>query len=147
MPSHKKCSRGKKYKKSYRRSNGTKVKGHCYSPKKASKKTSRKVSHKKSRKVSRKRSMRKVCPPGQAWRKSHRRSSGKRVKGQCVKSRYAAHAQQQDLSRYFVNLTPSAPPMPSAPSAFVASSLFAPVNSNMKEEEKYADMPALERVF
>ena len=124
--SKKKCSRGKKYKRSYKRSNGTRVKGHCYSP----------------RKTSRKRS----CPTGQAWRKSHKRSSGKRVKGQCVKSRYS---QLMVPSNYFVPMTPSAPPMrqiEGEPSSFISSSLLEPVR-RVKNEDRYADMPALERVY
>lgn len=132
MALSKKCSRGKKYKRSYKRSNGTRVKGHCYSPRKTSRKTSRKRSYKKS------------CPTGQVWRKSHKRSSGKRVKGQCVKSRYS-----QLPSNYFVPLTPSAPPMSQIegmPSSFIASSLLEPVR-RVKPEDRYADMPPLERVY
>lgn len=127
MAQSRKCSRGKKYKRSYKRSNGTKVKGHCYSPKKNSRKGSRKV----SRKVSHKRSPRRACPSGMTWRKSHVRSSGKKVKGRCVNTK---------ASRFFVNLTPSAPYLVQEPKAFIASSLLP----EKRDDETEMPMPALE---
>ena len=128
MANSRKCSRGKKYKRSYKRSNGTKVKGHCYSPKKSSKRVSKKT----SRKVSRKRSSpRRACPAGMTWRKSHVRSSGKKVKGRCVKTK---------ASRFFTNLTPSAPSLyVEEPKAFIASSLLP-----IKRQEGELEMPPLE---
>lgn len=74
----KKCSKKQSYIKSYRRSNGVKVKGHC-----SNKKGSRKIS-KKSRKQSRKRSQKLRCsPPKSQVVKSYKRRSGKRVKAHC----------------------------------------------------------------
>lgn len=74
-----KCSR-KIFIKSYRRSDGTKVKGHCSRPKgRKSRGTSRKIS-KLSKKL--------VCTPPKSTRvKSFRRSNGKRVKAHCSRPR------------------------------------------------------------
>lgn len=78
-----KCSKKQSYIKSYRRSNGVKVKGHC-SNKKGRSSRSRKVSRKQSKKQSRKRSQKLRCsPPKSQLVKSYKRRSGKRVKAHC----------------------------------------------------------------
>lgn len=75
-----KCSKKQSYIKSYKRSNGVKVKGHCSNKKGRSRTRSRK----QSRKQSRKRSQKLRCsPPKSQHVKSYKRRSGKRVKAHC----------------------------------------------------------------
>ena len=134
MARSKKCSRGKKYRKSYKRSNGKRVKGHCV--KVSSRKSSKKVSRKRSRKSPRKQSQRRspMCPPGLVWRKSHKRSSGKRVKGQCVRS---PRKLRSFLSQPYVPVAPSAP---EESKVFMARSLLP------SRAEGELEMPPLESV-
>ncbi len=77
----KKCSKRQSYVKSYRRSNGKRVKSHC---KKARK------SQRRSRKL-------KCSPPKSKLVKSYKRKSGKRVKSHCK-------SPSQYLERRFANL-------------------------------------------
>ena len=76
MPSHKKCSVGKVWRKGHKSASGKRIVGACV-----------KKGGKKSRSVrSRSRSVRSAhkCSSGKVWRKQHMRS-GKRVSGKCVK--------------------------------------------------------------
>jgi len=142
MARSKKCSRGKKAVRSHKRSSGKNVKSYCRKTsskvsrkvsRKASRKASRKVSRKASRKVSRKSPM---CPTGMVWRKSHKRSSGKRVVGKCVRSpvRSLRSTSRMMSSRPFIaSSLLNRNPVPSAPSL-------------AQIEGVKSEMPALESV-
>ena len=80
----KKCSKRQSYVKSYRRSNGKRVKAHCKKSRKASR------SSRSSRKL-------KCSPPKSQLVKSYKRKSGKRVKSHCK-------SPSQYLERRFSNL-------------------------------------------
>jgi hypothetical protein len=71
-----KCSKKQSYIKSYKRSNGVKVKGHCSNKKGRSRKQSRKQSRKRSQKL-------RCSPPKSQHVKSYKRRGGKRVKAHC----------------------------------------------------------------
>jgi hypothetical protein len=72
MPSHKKCSAGRVWRKAHKSGSGNRISGACV------KKGGRRS---KSSSLSRKS---KKCSSGKVWRKQHMRS-GKRVSGRCVK--------------------------------------------------------------
>jgi len=89
-----KCSKKQSYIKSYRRSNGVKVKGHC-SNKKGRSSRSRKVSRKQSKKRSQK--LLRCSPPKSQLVKSYKRSSGKRVKAHCSRPKRSFSRRLADL--------------------------------------------------
>jgi hypothetical protein len=72
MPSHKKCSAGRVWRKAHMSASGKRVAGACV--KKGGRKSKSRSSALKSHK----------CSSGKVWRKAHMRS-GKRVSGRCVK--------------------------------------------------------------
>jgi len=74
MPSHKKCSPGKVWRKGHKSASGKRIAGACV-----------KKGGKKSRSLrKRSSSSRHKCSSNKVWRKQHMRS-GKRVSGKCVK--------------------------------------------------------------
>lgn len=73
MPSHKKCSSGKVWRKGHKSGSGKRIVGQCV-----------KKGGLKSRSARSSRRSARKCSPGKIYRKQHMRS-GKRVAGKCVK--------------------------------------------------------------
>ena len=105
-----KCSKKQSYIKSYRRSNGVKVKGHC-SNKKGRRSSSRKQSKKKSKKL-------RCSPPKSQRIRSYKKSNGKRVKAHCSRPKRSFMRRFENLQavgsvREMMPFEIILPPMPS----------------------------------